>query len=432
MKLLTVALVAAGLLALVATGAAGGKKGEPKAEANGKLTMGDNTYKLTNALAYETKRSNRKETVVILSAKPLDTAKLKQSLKKHGTDEDFFPFDAHVKLRFDEQGTLSQTAIYADGANIIGSGDDNIKATATIKDGTAKGKAGMVKPGEFFKKSYQFEVTFDVAIIQATPASAEPKTVTEPKTTPKTKTTPIQPGQPLVASDKELRIEGKLAKDSPEIMGKPAQVHQVKMSSDKTYVIDLESSDFDAYLRVLDASGKQLASDDDGGKGFNARLRFQPPSEGTYQIVATIYDSGEGNYLLKIRPLKSKATAKTNTPPGQPLLTDKLVQFDGKLANDSPEVMGKPSQIHKVKMSPDKTYIIDLESSDFDAYLRILNSAGKELARDDDSGGNHNARIRFTPSKEGEYQIVATRFGFGQGNYVLRIGVLRAVEEKQR
>jgi hypothetical protein len=46
-------------------------------------------------------------------------------------------------------------------------------------------------------------------------------------------------------------------------------------------------------------------------------------------------------------------------------------------------------------MSSDKTYVIDLESSDFDAYLCILNSAGKKLAKDYDSGGNHNDRHRM-------------------------------------
>ena len=107
------------------------------------------------------------------------------------------------------------------------------------------------------------------------------------------------------------------------------------------------------------------------------------------------------------------------------------MRLEGKLAKDSPEVMGKPAQIHQVKLSPDKTYVIDLESSDFDAYLRILDSAGKQLAKDDDSGGGHNARIRFTPPKEGNYQVVATRFGFGEGNYLLKIGVLRLSEEKQ-
>lgn len=302
MKLLFVALVTAGLLALVAAGKAGGKKDEPKTEAKGTLTLGDNTYKLARALAYEITRSNRKETVVILSEKPLDTAKLKQSLKKNGTDEGFFPFDSHVKLLFDEKGSLSQTAIYADGANIIGSGDDNIKSAATIKDGMAKGKAGMEKPGKFFKMSYRFEVAFDVAVIQLT--SPEPKPPLDPKTKVKPKTTPDEPKKPALVTEKELRFEGKLANDSPKVMGKPAQVHLVKMSPDKTYVIDLESKDFDAYLRILDSGGKQLASDDDGGENRNARIRFTPRKEDNYQVVATRFGSGQGNYLLKIRILR--------------------------------------------------------------------------------------------------------------------------------
>jgi len=109
--------------------------------------------------------------------------------------------------------------------------------------------------------------------------------------------------QPPLVTEKELRFEGKLADDSPKVMNKPAQIHQVKMSPDKTYVIDLESKDFDSYLRVLDSAGKELASDDDGGEGRNARLRFTPPKEGNYQVVATRFDSGQGNYVLKIRVL---------------------------------------------------------------------------------------------------------------------------------
>ena len=302
MKLLLVTMVSTGWLAVIATGTAGGKKDGPKSEATGALTMGDNTYKLAKVLAYEMTRSNRKETVVILSEKPLDTAKLKQSLKKNGTDDDFFPLGAHVKLRFDDKGALAQTAIYADGANIIGSGDDNIKATATIKDGTAKGKAGMDKPAKFFKMSYRFQVTFDVAVIQL--AGSEPQPSLDPKTTPKTKTTPGEPGKPALVPEKELRIEGKLANDSPKVMGKPAQIHQVKMSPGKTYVIDLESSDFDAYLRILDSAGKQLASDYDSGCNHTALIRFTPPKEGNYQVVATRFGFGQGSYLLKIGVLR--------------------------------------------------------------------------------------------------------------------------------
>src|SRR5262249_30702690 len=140
-----------------------------------------------------------------------------------------------------------------------------------LQDVTAKGTAGTKKADTF-----EFDVTFEVAVIPlpgSKPAPIEPKT--------KVKTTPPEPGKKLQVTDKELRVEGTLAKDSPKVMGKPARVHDVKMSPDKTYIIDLESSDFDAYLRILDSDGKQLAEDDDSGDGLNARIRFKPRKEGT-------------------------------------------------------------------------------------------------------------------------------------------------------
>ncbi len=199
MKLFVVASITTGLLSLVAAGVAVGQNDAPKTEAKGTLTLGDKTYKLSRALAYEMTRSKKKQTVVVLSEKALDTVKLKQSLAKKGNDEDFFPFDAHVKLRFDDKGALLQTAIYADGANIIGSGDDNIKVNATIENGTAKGKAGMVKPDTFFKKSYQFDVEFEVAIMQATPVPPVPQPPILTKPDPKVKVAPADPAQPALA-----------------------------------------------------------------------------------------------------------------------------------------------------------------------------------------------------------------------------------------
>jgi hypothetical protein len=151
-------------LVLVGTASPQEKKSELKSEATGTLTLGGKTYKLANALAYENTVSNRKSTVVILSEKPLDLAKLKQSFKKNGNDEDFFPFDAHVKLTFREadKGALSQLAIYADGDNVIRIGDENVKAMATFKDGTAKGSAGTKKPDKVRNMPFEFDLTFDV------------------------------------------------------------------------------------------------------------------------------------------------------------------------------------------------------------------------------------------------------------------------------
>jgi hypothetical protein len=305
-------LVAVGLLALMSAGNVEGQPAAAKAEASGTLTLGDKTYRFTRALAYEVTRFNKKQTVVILSEKPLDAAKLKQSLAKKGTDEDFFPFDAHLKLRFDDKGALAQSAIYAEGANILGSGDDNVKATIAIKDGAAKGQARMTKPDTFFKKSYQFDATFDVAVLQTPLAVAEAKPAAKPAVTPpvvpkakakskvKTEAVPVEPNRPAVAIEKEERFEGTLLKDSPKVMNKAAKVHLVKMSPGKTYLIDLMSTEFDPYLRILDSTDTQLAHDDDGGENRNARLRFTPTKEDTYKIIVTRFGSREGKYLLKI------------------------------------------------------------------------------------------------------------------------------------
>jgi len=95
------------------------------------------------------------------------------------------------------------------------------------------------------------------------------------------------------------------AKDPPDPLLKkvPHKVHEVKLEAGKAYQIDLQSKDFDAFLRVEDAKGKHLADDDDSGGGTNARLFFKPKEGGTYRLIATAYPKGQpsGAYTLTVR-----------------------------------------------------------------------------------------------------------------------------------
>jgi serine protease Do len=96
-----------------------------------------------------------------------------------------------------------------------------------------------------------------------------------------------------------LRITGKLGEGVKE------RVYQVKLVEGKTYVIDMISADqksLDPYLRLLDATGKKLEEDDDGGEGLNARITFRATATGTYQIVATSFGGrGLGEFTLEVR-----------------------------------------------------------------------------------------------------------------------------------
>jgi hypothetical protein len=83
-------------------------------------------------------------------------------------------------------------------------------------------------------------------------------------------------------------------------------------------------------------------------------------------------------------------------------------------------------QIYTFKMQAGSVYQIDhvrTGTNFMDPYLRIEDENGTELARDDDSGGNLNARIIFTCPANGNYHIIATALGAPQAaaSYTLTI-----------
>jgi hypothetical protein len=140
---------------------------EPKAStpsASGTLTVDGKKYTFTSALAYNKKASGKTRTVVYLTEKPLDTTKLKQSLKKDGTDDGFSVFEPHVELIFDDKGALFQTVMYAEGKTVNEIGSDDIKGAAKLGDGKATGKANTEKPIKAFGGSMAFDATFDVKL----------------------------------------------------------------------------------------------------------------------------------------------------------------------------------------------------------------------------------------------------------------------------
>jgi pre-peptidase len=83
----------------------------------------------------------------------------------------------------------------------------------------------------------------------------------------------------------------------------------------------------------------------------------------------------------------------------------------------------KPAKKYGVHLTKDKTYIIDLVSDDkdFDPYLRLLDRNGKELAEDDDSGGDLNSRIIYSPTQTGEHDVVVTTFDGQVGKFSLKV-----------
>jgi serine protease Do len=82
----------------------------------------------------------------------------------------------------------------------------------------------------------------------------------------------------------------------------------------------------------------------------------------------------------------------------------------------------------EVKLEKDVTYVIEMKAVEakdgkqLDPFLILEDSQGKELARDDDSGGYPNARITFRAPADGVYRIVCTTYNPSEtGSYTLAI-----------
>jgi hypothetical protein len=107
-----------------------------------------------------------------------------------------------------------------------------------------------------------------------------------------------------------LKKEGRLnANDPKDNVRTGSHQHTVtlKMAPGSVYTLDLASRDFDAFLRLEDATGKMLASDDDSGGSLNARIVFRPTREDEYRIIVTSLQGGQtGNYTLTVRQAENK------------------------------------------------------------------------------------------------------------------------------
>lgn len=65
--------------------------------------------------------------------------------------------------------------------------------------------------------------------------------------------------------------------------------------------ITLESTDFDPVLTLLDASGDEIAFNDDFGGSLNSKIIVTLPADGTYTVVARSFSGQGGDYDLVVR-----------------------------------------------------------------------------------------------------------------------------------
>jgi hypothetical protein len=214
----------------------------------------------------------------------------------------------------------------------------------------------------------------------------------------------------------------------------------------ETVVITMRSDAFDSVLHlglVRRGGFREVARDDDGGGGTNSRIEVRLPEDGIYIIRANSVSRSTGAYTLTLAGGRAasggvggydSASGERRRPGmgggliderGGVLVAGSSVQ--GRLSSPDPTLdNGSYFDLYTYAGRRGERLTIDMRSTEFDAYLVIGTRGGRHgvgtaLSRDDDGGGNRNARIIFTLPSDGEFVIRAGSILPGRGAYTLDV-----------
>lgn len=210
------------------------------------------------------------------------------------------------------------------------------------------------------------------------------------------------------------RLGGSSAEDDD---GKRYGAYTFTASAGERVKIDLESDDFDSFLRVgriVNGAFIQLAYNDDGGDGLNARLVFTAPQAGEYLIRATSYSgSADGQYRLSLEQGPPAPTAS-------PIAVGDDTR--GRLNSDSATSdSGAKADLYRFSGRAGQRLAITMKADGFDTFLELFDANRNSLGTDDDSAGDLNSRLTYTLTEDGDYLIEARAFSSGEGPYTLKI-----------
>ena len=170
--------------------------------------------------------------------------------------------------------------------------------------------------------------------------------------------------------------------------------------------IDLVSDDFDAFLELIDASGRHY-TDDDGGVGQNSRLAYTFADDQTVTVVArALFGETAGAFELSVRESSRRLRDSIS---GSLTAVDQRA-YDGTIFDRV-----------EVEVAEGESLSFVLRSRAFDGHLWLSDPDGVHIADDDDSAGGSDSAIDIRARRAGTYTLFVTAF-FGElGDWELDI-----------
>jgi hypothetical protein len=197
-------------------------------------------------------------------------------------------------------------------------------------------------------------------------------------------------------------ITGQISPDMPEYR------YSFEGVAGETLLISANSSDFDSYLRLLDANGVELAANDDAGGTLNSQIGpVSLSTSGTYTVVITSYgyysysEVATGSFELIIERIAVSQIGYGET---------RQVNLDAQAISQFLRFSGTAGDVISVTAD---------SGGSIDTVLSVIDPDGVTVFSDDDGGAGFDPEIvRYVLPFSGEYTLVLRAFSAGESGSV--------------
>jgi hypothetical protein len=204
--------------------------------------------------------------------------------------------------------------------------------------------------------------------------------------------------------------------------------HALNLTAGQTYHSSLRGSatnggtlaDPELYLR--NNTGALVTSNDDGGIGFDSFISFTPTTTGRCYLDAGEFgNNATGSYSLTARTASvddATATAATTGRIGIAGVPNGAGSTAGLINSDTDQdwqrITLRAGELYQFRADSAS----DATSGILDPTLALRNSAGAQLAFDDDGGDGLDSLLQFRATTTGTYYLDVGGFGSSTGAYV--------------
>jgi hypothetical protein len=171
----------------------------------------------------------------------------------------------------------------------------------------------------------------------------------------------------------------------------------------------------DPVLTLYNATGEQVATDDDGGAGVNAYLSYASPTGGPHFVAVSGFGESTGGYAVR---------GVDTDVPGHIYTDEALDAVNGDERASRIDLPGDLDYF-RVELEAGRRYVMEARAVGpnplGNPVLTLMDGENNRVASDNDSGPGRNALLRFTAREAGSYYIQASGLGGSTGSYQVSI-----------